>query len=96
MIEFLRGRQALFFELRLVPVAVADDDRARLGILGGAPDDREQFVKRTHVGQVDAGPAADTMEMSIGKAGRHKAALQIDDRKIFALFIERRFAHDVY
>jgi hypothetical protein len=40
LIELLRGGQTLLLELRLVPVAVADDDRARLRVLGGTPDNR--------------------------------------------------------
>jgi len=78
-IELGRERQALLRELRLVPVAVADNDGARLRILGGAADDREQFVERAGLGEIDARAAADAVQMSIGKTWRHEAAAKVDD-----------------
>src|SRR5262245_11205098 len=79
LIELARTRQALLLELRLMPVAVADDDGARLRILGSAPDDREQFVKRAGLGEIDAGAAADAMQMAVSETRRHEAAAEIDN-----------------
>jgi len=67
-----------------VPVAVADNDGARLRILGGAADDREQFVERAGLGEIDARTAADAMQMAIGKTWRHEAAAKIDNLRVGA------------
>ncbi len=79
LIELSRGRQALLLELRLVPVAVADDDGARLRILGSAADDREQLFERAGLGEIDTGAAADAVQMAVGETRRHEAAAEIDD-----------------
>ena len=80
LVELLRGRQPLLLELRLVPVVVADDDACRArASLARTPDHREQLGERARAGEVDAAPAALVVQVAVGKARRHEAAVEVDD-----------------
>ena len=80
-IEILAIRQAMFRELRFVPVAVADDDVAGTARLDARGDGREHVGDRSRTRQIDAGSAAGIVKMPVGEPGNHGLAVQIDRRR---------------
>src|SRR6185436_13375410 len=72
-------RQSLLLELCLVPVAVADDDVARLRGFYPIRDPGKQFVHRAHPRQVHAGTAARVVQVTVGESGRDGAAAGVND-----------------
>src|SRR5262245_29557644 len=68
----------MLFELRLVPVAVADDDVAGTALLHAGGDRGENVGDRSRARQIDAGSAAGIVQVTVGEAGNDRLAAQID------------------
>ena len=72
-VELGRERQALLFELRLVPVGIAHDEVAGLRRRDRLADRRKQVGERARRREIDAAAAALVVEMPVGEA-RHDQA----------------------
>ena len=75
-VELGRERQPLLAQLRLVPVRIAHDQLAGLGLGGGGADCRQQVRDRARRRQVDAVAAALVVEMPVGEPRRDEAAAE--------------------
>ena len=80
-VEIAAVRQAVFLELRLVPVAVGGDHLAGTGLLDARGDRRQQVVHRPDAGEIDAGAAARVVQVIVRKAGNDGLAAQVDRRR---------------
>ena len=74
----------MLLQLRLVPVAVRDDDVAGPALLHARGDGREDVGEAARAGEIDARPAAGVVEVTVGEAGDHRLAVQIDRRRLRA------------
>src|SRR4051794_34023287 len=70
-------RQPLFLELRFVPVAVRDQDLARLRGLGARLDRAQELVDGAHARERDPRAAARVMQVAIHQAWDYGAAGEI-------------------
>ena len=77
-------RQAVLLQLRLVPVAVRDDDVAGTALLHARGDGGEDVGEAARGGEIDAGPAARVVQVTVGEPGDHRLAVQIDRRRLRA------------
>ena len=74
-------REAVFRELRLVPVAVGGDDLAGPEPFDACGDRRQQFIHGPDAGEVDARAAARVVEVIVGEAWDDGLTAQIDRRR---------------
>ena len=77
-VELAQVRQALLMELRLVPVAVRDDELAGRRALRARLYRPEQRVDAAHAREVEPGTAARVVQVAVDQAGDDRASLQID------------------
>ena len=81
-VEIPSVRQPLLAQLRLVPVAVGDDDLPGLTVLHARGDGREHVGQRACPRQVDAGSAAAVMQVIVGQTGDDRLSLEIENRRV--------------
>ena len=68
LVEIAPQREPLLFELRLVPVAVRDDDVAGSALLDPRGHRREHVAQRARARQIDARSAARAVQVVVGEA----------------------------
>src|SRR5258708_3684328 len=85
-------RQALLSQLRLVPVAVRDDQLAGRGALGARLDRGEQLGHAAYLREIDARTAARVVQVSVHQSRDHRAAAEIDQARRRACAPAQRFA----
>src|SRR5258708_6592564 len=85
-------RQALLPQLRLVPVAVRDDQLAGRGALGARLDRGEQLGHAAYLREIDARTAARVVQVSVHQSRDHRAAAEIDQARRPACAPAQRFA----
>ena len=81
-VEIGAVRQAMLLQLRFVPVAVGDDDVAGAALLHARGDGGEDVGEAPRARQIDAGPAAGVVQMTVGEPRNHRLAVQIDRRRL--------------
>ncbi len=81
-VEVAAVRKTMFPELRLVPVAVADNDVAGIALPDARRDRRENVSDRSGAGQIDAGAAAGVVQMIVGETGDRGLPFEVDSRRL--------------
>src|SRR5438309_1125485 len=79
-VEVLAIREALLFELSLVPVRIADDHILRPALLDARGDLAERLGERARLGEIDAGTAARTVQMAVLETGDDRFPADVQHR----------------
>jgi hypothetical protein len=75
-------RQPLLAQLRLVPVAVADDDVAGLAVRDAGFDGGQDIGDRPRAREVDAGSTAGVVDVAVRQTGNDRLAATVEDFRV--------------